>query len=47
VSLVLLTNDPGLPIDEWPRVAKWYIFIPKIPVLINLEDLGVENVGIF
>jgi hypothetical protein len=29
------------------RVARWYIFIPKIPIWENLDGLGMENVGIF
>jgi hypothetical protein len=29
------------------RVARWYIFKPKIPALIFLEGLRMKNVGIF
>jgi hypothetical protein len=28
------------------RVAKWYIFRPKITAWSNFEGLGIENVGI-
>jgi hypothetical protein len=30
-----------------PRVARWYIFIPKMPFLMYLEGLAMENSGIF
>jgi hypothetical protein len=30
------------------RVARWYIFKPKIPIWVNFGGLGIlENVGIF
>jgi hypothetical protein len=29
------------------RVARWYIFKPKIPPLVSLEGPGLEKVGIF
>jgi hypothetical protein len=29
------------------RVARWFIFIRKIPIWFILEVLGMENVGIF
>jgi hypothetical protein len=29
------------------RVARWFIFIPKIPIWVNLEALGMENIVIF
>jgi hypothetical protein len=31
----------------YTRVARWYIFIPKIPIWYTLEGLGTVNVGIF
>jgi hypothetical protein len=33
-----------------PRVARWFIFIPKIPAcvcILQKEGLGMENVDIF
>jgi hypothetical protein len=33
--------------DSCSRVARWRIFIPKIPILYTLEGLGVENFGKF
>jgi hypothetical protein len=32
---------------NWGRVAGWFIFLPKIPIRLFLEGLGLENVGIF
>jgi hypothetical protein len=29
------------------RVARWFVFKPKIPIWVNLEGLGTENAGIF
>jgi hypothetical protein len=29
------------------RVARWYIFKPKIPIWVNFEGLGMEKVGVF
>jgi hypothetical protein len=29
------------------RVAKWIVFKPKIPILVNFEGLAVENLGLF
>jgi hypothetical protein len=29
------------------RVARWYIFKPKIPIWVILEGLEMEMVGIF
>jgi hypothetical protein len=29
------------------RVAKWFIFIPKITIWVIFEGLAMENVGIF
>jgi hypothetical protein len=29
------------------RVARWYIFKPKIPVWINFEGRAMEDLGIF
>jgi hypothetical protein len=29
------------------RVARWFTFIPKIPIWVFLEGLWMENVGIF
>jgi hypothetical protein len=29
------------------RVARWYIFKPKIPIWVNLEDLEMENVDVY
>jgi hypothetical protein len=29
------------------RVARWYIFKPKITICINLEGIEMVNVGIF
>jgi hypothetical protein len=29
------------------RVARWYIFKPKIPILVILDVLGMENVGTY
>jgi hypothetical protein len=29
------------------RVARWYIFKPKISIWVNFEGLGMEKVGIF
>jgi hypothetical protein len=26
------------------RVARWFLFKPKIPIWVFLEDLGTENV---
>jgi hypothetical protein len=26
------------------RVARWYIFNPKIPIWVNLEDLAFEDI---
>jgi hypothetical protein len=29
------------------RVARWFIFEPKIPILVKFGGLGMENVVIF
>jgi hypothetical protein len=29
------------------RVARWFIFRPKIPIWVNLGGIGMENVGMF
>jgi hypothetical protein len=29
------------------RVARWFIFKPKIPIWVNSEGLRLENVDIF
>jgi hypothetical protein len=29
-----------------PRVARWFVFKPKISIWVNLEDLRMENVEI-
>jgi hypothetical protein len=33
--------------DSRSRVARWFIFKPKMPLLVLLEGFGMENVGIF
>jgi hypothetical protein len=29
------------------RVARWYIFKPKILIWVNFDDVGMETVGVF
>jgi hypothetical protein len=29
------------------RVARWFVFKPKIPIWVNFEGLAMENLGIF
>jgi hypothetical protein len=31
----------------YSRVARWFIFIPKIQIWVYLEGPGMETVGIF
>jgi hypothetical protein len=31
----------------WNKVARWYIFKPKIPIWVNLVCLGMEKVVLF
>jgi hypothetical protein len=30
----------------WTRVARWCIFIPKIPTWVHLGELEMQNVGV-
>jgi hypothetical protein len=32
--------------DTLIMVARWYFFVPKIPIWVYLGRLGLENVGI-
>jgi hypothetical protein len=32
--------------QAWSRVARWYIFKPKIPTWVILEGLEIEKVGV-
>jgi hypothetical protein len=37
-----------MKVNVWGRVARWYIFKPKIPIWVNfLEGLGMEKFVIF
>jgi hypothetical protein len=39
----VLKTEPGIFRAVF-RVARWYIFIPKIQIWINFEGLGMDNV---
>jgi hypothetical protein len=33
--------------QKYNRVARWFVFEPKIRIWVNLEGIAMENLGIF